>query len=46
MPTMSEDMIAEIEKTIEDLVEEVNGLRAENTALKAQLLREKATEGS
>jgi hypothetical protein len=43
MPTLSSDMIAEIEQTMEELVDRVNELERENKALLAQLQREKAT---
>ena len=37
MPTLSNDMIAEIEETMSDLVEELNEVRRQNASLKAQL---------
>ena len=44
MPTLSKDMIAEIEHEMADLVEENAMLREINAALKAALQQEKVEE--
>jgi len=46
MPYLSWDQIHEIEIEMADLVEENADLRKENTALKAAMWRERATEES
>ena len=40
MPTLSKDMIAEIEYEMADLIEQLAELKEENTALKKELIRE------
>ena len=44
MPTLSKDMIAEIEHEMADLIEEIAELRKENTALHAELLHVKSDQ--